>query len=165
MHDQIRILAKDLKSAHEQMAVQSAPTTPAAALAAPPITTVAAAHLPPLAQPPSMAVAHPPPAAQLPPLATAQPPPYPPARHLYQDYGEEGPYFRPPRRQQDRRSPRCFLCGEERHFVSRCPARSVFQRLLRQQVREPARGSPRGQVLELPAADDYQGSPQGHLNC
>ena len=151
MQDQIRILTKDLKSAHEQMAAQSAPTIPTAALAAPPITTVA--------------VAHPPPAAPLPPLATAQPPPYPPARHLYLDYGEEGPYYWPPRRQQDRRSPRCFLCGEEGHFVSHCPTRSVLQRLLRQQSREPARGSPRGQVLELPAADDSQGSRQGHLNC
>ena len=87
MQDQIRILTKDLKSAHEQMATQSAPITPTAALAAPPVATVAAAHPPPLAQPPSMAVAHLPPAAQPPPLVTAQPPPYPPARHLYQDYG------------------------------------------------------------------------------
>ena len=165
MQDQIRILTKDLKNAHEQMATQSAPTTPTAALAAPPVATVAAAHPPPLAQPPPMAVAHPPPAAPLPPLATAQPPPYPPARHLYQDYGEEGPYFWPPRRQQDRRSPRCFLCGEEGHFVSHCPARSVLQCLLRQQPREPTQGFPRGQVLELPAADDSQGSLQGHLNC
>ena len=123
MQDQIRILTKDLKSAHEQMATQSAPATPTAALAAPPVATVVAAHPPPLSQPPLMAVAHPPPTA--------------PARHLYQDYGEEGPYFRPPRRQQDRRSPRCFLCGEEGHFVSHCPARSVLQRLLRQQSREP----------------------------
>ena len=63
-------------------------------------------HSPPLAQPPSMvaaqapslAAAQPPPlaAAQPPPLATAQPPPYPPARHLYQDYADEGPYFRAP---------------------------------------------------------------------
>ena len=75
LHDQIRILTKDLKSAHEQMAAQSAPITLTVALAALPVATVAAAHPPPLAQPPSMAVAHPPPAAQLPPLATAQPPP------------------------------------------------------------------------------------------
>ena len=133
MQDQIRILTKDLKSAHEQITTQSAPATPTIALAAPPVATVAAAHPPPLAQPPPMAVAHPPPAAPLPPLATAQPPLYPPARQLYQDYGEESPYFGPPRRQQDRRSPRCFLCGEEGHFVSHCPARSVLQRLLRQQ--------------------------------
>ena len=165
IQEQIRILTKDLKNAHEQMAAQSAPTTPTAALATPPIATVAATHPPPLAQPPPMVVTHPPPATPLPPIATAQPPPYPPARHLYHDYGEEGPYFRPPRRQHDRRSPRCFLCGEEGHFVSHCPARSVLQRLLRQQTREPAQGSPIGQVLELPAADDSQGSPQGHLNC
>ena len=134
MQDQIRILTKDLKSAHEQMAAQQASTTPTAALAASPAATVAAAQPPPLAQPPSMAVAHPPPVAQPPPLATAQPPPYPPARHQYQDYAEEGPYFRPPRQQQDRRPPRCFLCGEEGHFVSHCPARSILQRLLRQQA-------------------------------
>ena len=48
MQDQIRILTKDLKSAHEQMAAQQASATPTAALAAPPI-----AHPPPLAQPPS----------------------------------------------------------------------------------------------------------------
>ena len=146
MQDQIRILTKDLKSAHEHMAVQQASATPTAALVAPPIATVAA--------------------AQPPPLATAQPPSYPPARHLYQDYADEGPYFRPPRRQQDRRPTRCFLCGEEGHFVSQCPARSVLQHLLRQQARDPTRGSPRGQVLELPPADESnQGSPQAHLNC
>ena len=154
MQDQIRILTKDLKSTHEQMATQSASTTP-----------TAATQPPPLAQPPPMAVAQPPPATPLPPLATAQPPPYPPARHLYQDYGEEEPYYRPPRRQQERRPPRCFLCGEEGHFVSHCPARAVLQRLLQQQSREPARGPPRGQVLELPAADDSHSSAQGHLNC
>ena len=71
IQNQIRILTKDLKNAHEQMAAQSAPTTPTAALAAPPIAAVAATHPPPLAQPPPMAIAHPPPAAPLPPLATA----------------------------------------------------------------------------------------------
>ena len=74
MQDQIRILTKDLKRAHEQMAAQQASATPTAALAAPPIATVAAAHPPPLAQTPSLA------AAQPPPLATAQP--CPSARHL-----------------------------------------------------------------------------------
>ena len=83
MQDQILILTKDLKRAHEQMASQSTAATPTAALAAPPATT--------------MATAHPPPAAPLPPLATAQPPPYPPGHQLYPDYVEEGPYFRPPR--------------------------------------------------------------------
>ena len=160
MQDQICILTKDLKSAHKQMASQSAATTPTAALAAPPAATVAAAQPPSVA----MAIAHLPPAAPLPPLATAQPPPYPPARQLYQDYGEEGPYFRPPRRQQDRRPPRCFLYNEEGHFAYLCPARSLLQCLLHQQARETTRGPPRGQVLELPAAESSQGFPQGHLN-
>ena len=173
MQDQIRLLKMDLKDAQNQI---SASTIPTAALAASPTATAAAAHLPPLAQPPLRAAAHPPslaaaqpppPAAAQPhPLATAQQPPYPPACHLYQDYADEGPYFRAPRRQQDRRPPRCFLCWEEGHFVSHCPARSVLQRLLRQQARETTRGPPRGQVLELPPADDgSQRSTQAHLNC
>ena len=98
LQDQIRILTKDLKSAHEQMASQSTAATPTAELAAPPAATVAAAQPPLVASPPAMAIAHPPPAAPLPPLATAQPTPYPPAHQMYQDYGEEGPYFWPPRR-------------------------------------------------------------------
>ena len=93
MQDQIRILTKDLKSAHEQMASKSTAATPTAALAASPAATVAAAQPPPVASPPAMAIAHPPPAAPLPPLATAQPPPYPPGRQLYPDYREGGPYF------------------------------------------------------------------------
>ena len=156
MQEQMRILTMDLENAQEQMAAQSAPATPTAALAVSPPAAMAAAQSPPVAQPP--------PAAPLPPLANAQPPPYPPARHLYQDYGEEEPYYRPPRQQQERRTPRCFLCGEEGHFVSHCPARSVLQRLLRQQSQEPARSSPRGQVLELPAADGDHSSQQGHLS-
>ena len=147
MQDQIRILTKDLKSAHEQMASHSTATTPTAALAAPAAATVAAAQPLPVASPPAMAIAHSPPTDPLSPLATAQPPPYPPGHQLYPDYGEEGPYFRPPRRQPDRRSPRCFLCDEEGHFAYRCPARSHLQRLLRQQARETAHGLPRGQVL------------------
>ena len=97
MQDQIRILTKDLKSAHEQMASKSTAATPTAALAAPLAATVAAAQPPLVASPPAMAFAHLPPATPLPPLATAQRPPYPPGRQLYPDYGEEGPYFRPPR--------------------------------------------------------------------
>ena len=106
MQDQIRLLKKDLKDAHDQI---SASATPTAALAASPTATVAAAHLPPLAQPPLMVAAQPPspaaaqppsPAAAQPPppaaaqqplLATAQPPTYPPACHIYQDYVDEGP--------------------------------------------------------------------------
>ena len=99
-----------------------ATATPTAALASTPASTVAA--------------------AQPPPPAPTQPPPPVPARHLYQGYPEENPYFQPPRRQSDRRSPRCFLCGEEGHFVSNCPARPVLQCLLRQQARANARGPP-----------------------
>ena len=151
MQDQIRILKKDLKEAHDQITTNQASATPTAALAASPAATVAAANPPPLAQPP--------------PLATTQPPSSAPARHPYQDYQEESPNFRPPRRQQDRRPPRCFLCGEEGHFVSHCPARSVLQRLLRQQALDTAHGPPRGQVLELPPAEDGGQDPtQVHLN-
>ena len=164
MQDQIRILTKDLAKAHEQMASQATAATPTAALAAPPTTMVAAAQPPSAASPPASLPVPVPPAAPLPPLATAQPPPYPPGRQSYPDFGEEGPYFRPPRRQPDRRLPRCFLCDEEGHFAYRCPTCSLLQRLLRQQARETAPGPPRGQVLELPAPENNQGSPQGHLN-
>ena len=154
MQDQTRILTKDLKSEHEQSASQATAATPTAALAAPPV-----AQPPRIASPSAMASAHPPPAAPLTQLSTAQPPPYLPGRQLYPDYGEEGPYFRPPRRQPDRRPQRCFLCDEEGHFAYRCPARSLLQRLLRQQARETAHGPPRGQVLEFPAPEGSQGSP------
>ena len=146
MQDQIRLLKKDLKDAHEQISTHQATATPTAALAATPASAVAA--------------------AQPPPSAPAQPPPPAPARHLYQGYPEENPYFQPPHRQSDRRSPRCFLCGEEGHFVSNCPSRPVLQRLLRQQARANARGPPRGQILELPPVeDDSQNPPNVQLNC
>ena len=153
MQDQIRILTKDLKSAHKQMASQTTAATPTTALAGPSAATVAAAQPPPVAVPPAMASAHTPPATPLPLLATAQPPPYRPGRQLYPDYGEKGPYFRSPRRQPHRRPQRCFLCDEEGHFTYRCPARSLMQRLLCQQARETAHGPPRGQALNLPAPD------------
>ena len=142
------------------MASQAAAATPTVALAATPAATVAAAQPPPVTSPPAIANAHLPPAAPLPPLATAQPPPYPPGRQMYPDCGEEGPYFWAPRRQTDRRPPRYFLCDEEGHFAYRCPARSLLQRLLRQQARETAPGPARSQVLELPAPEDSQGSPR-----
>ena len=124
MQDQIRLLKKDLKEAHDQISAHQATTTPTAALATTSAVTVAAAHPPPLVS------------AQPPPLATAQLPPPAPARHLYQGYPEESPYFQPPRR------------------------------LLRQQACANARGPPRGQVLELPPVeDDGQRSPNMQLNC
>ena len=154
MQDQIRLLKKDLKDAHEQIATHQATTAPTATLAATPASTAAAAQPPPPAP------------AQPPPPAPAQPPPPTPARHLYQGYPEENPYFQPPHRQSGGRPLRCFLCEEEGHFVSSCPARSVLQCFLRQQAHADARGPPRGRVLELPPAeDDSQNSPNVQLSC
>ena len=139
MQDQIWLLKKNLKEANEQIAAHKAATPPVAAMDAIPAPAAATA-------------------------AAAQPPPAAPARHIYQDYGEEPPFYRPPRRQMDRRPPRCFLCGEESHFVSNCPARPVLQCLLRQQAR--ARAPPRGQILELPPQeDDSHPNPNVQLNC
>ena len=106
MQDQIRILKKDLKEANEHIATHKAAAPPAAAMATIPAPATAAA-------------------------AATQAPPNAPARHLYHDYGEEMNFHRPCRRQLDRRPLRCFLCGEEGHFVASCPARPVLQRLLR----------------------------------
>ena len=140
MQDQIRLLEKDPKEANEQMAAHRTVAPPVAAMAAVPAPTTATA-------------------------AAAQPPPAKPARHIYQDYGEEPPFYRPPDRQMDHRPPRCFLCGEG-HFVSNCPARQVLQHLLRQQARASARGPPRGQILELaPQEDDSHSNPNVQLNC
>ena len=66
VQDQIRLLKKDLKEAHDQISTHQAAATPTAALAATSAVTVAAAHPPPL--------------AQLPPLAAAKPHPPSPAR-------------------------------------------------------------------------------------
>ena len=90
----------------------------------------------------------------LPLMATAQAPQY---------IQDPPPYFRGPRR-QDRRPMRCFLCDEEGHFAYRCPARTLLQRLLRQQTQEQARRPPRGPILELPAADDSSSASSVHLN-
>ena len=162
MQSQIQILTKDLAKAHEQIAAKPQATTPTAAFAAPPSNTVAATQPPPAPlAPPSLPN---PMATPLPPLATAQPPPYNPGHPPYFGYGEEGPYFRGQRRQSDGRPPRCFLCDEEGHFAYCCPARTLLQCMLRQQAQENARGPPRGQILELPAADGNPGPSQGHLN-
>ena len=129
MQDQIWILKKDLKEANEQIATHKATGPPSAAMAAIPAlaSTVAAG---------------------------AQAPPTAPAHHIYHNYGEEMIFYRPPRRQPDRCPPRCFLCGEEDHFVANCPAHPVLQRLLRQQARASARAQPWGHIMELPATED-----------
>ena len=141
MQEQFWLLKKDLKEANEQIAAHRTTAPPVAAMAAVPAPTAATA-------------------------AAAQPPPAMPARHVYQDYSEEPPFYRPPRRQMDRRPPRCFLCGEEGHFVSNCPARPVLQRLLCQQAHASARALPRGQILELSTnEDDSHPNSNVHLNC
>ena len=141
MQDQIRILKKDLKEANEQIVTHKAAAPTAAAMAAIPAPTATTAT-----------------AAQAPPATLA--------RHIYHDYCEEPNFYRPPRRQLDRRPPRCFLCGEEGHFVSNCPARPALQRLLRQQVRASAHAPPRGQILELPTTeDDSYPNSNVKLNC
>ena len=140
MQDQIRILKRDLREANEQIAAHKANAPTAAAMAAVPAPTTTSA-------------------------AAAQAPPAAPARHIYQDYGKEPNFYRPPRRQTDRRPPRCFLCGKEDYFVSNCPVRPILQRLLCQQARASARAPPRGQILELPAEDDAHPNSNMHLNC
>ena len=80
MQDQIRLLKKDLKEANEQIAAHRTAAPPVTAMAAVPAPTAATA-------------------------AAAQPPPAAPARHVYPDYGEEPPFYCPPRRQMDRRPP------------------------------------------------------------
>ena len=137
IQEQIRILAKDFKNAHEQTAALKASPSPAKAMAA----TPAAA-------------------------ATSQAPPTMPARHIYQDYEDEAAFSRLPRCQLVRRPSRCFFCGEEGHFIANCPASLELQRLLRRQARADARAPPRGRILELPAAeDDPRRSPNVQLNC
>ena len=82
MQEQIRILKKDLKNAHEQFAAHKANPSPAAAMAATPAAAT-----------------------------TSQAPPAAPAQHIYQDYGDEADFPRLPRCQLVCRPPRCFLCG------------------------------------------------------
>ena len=162
MNRQIQTLTKDLAKAHEKLVAQPPVATPTAALAVPSSQAVAAALHPPasLAPPP---MAHPA-ATPLPPMATAQPPQFlQGSPTFYYEGTEEPPYFRGQRR-SDRRTLRCFLCDEEGHFAYRCPARTLLQRLLWQQAQEQARRPPRGQVLELPAADDSSSSSAVHLN-
>ena len=151
MNCQIQILKKDLLKAHEKLAAQPTAAPQTAALAAPLSHAVAAAQPPPASlAPPQRAQAA---APQPQPMATAQAPQY------FQEYqshfyrNEDPQYFRRQDRRQDRRPVRCFLCDEKGHFAYRCPARTLLQRLLRQQAQEQARRLPSGQVLELPPAD------------
>ena len=146
MQSQIQILTKDLAKAHEPIAAKPQAATPTAAFAAPPSNTVAAAQPPPATLAPHKLPNSA--ATPLPPMATAQPPSYSPGPPQYFDYEDEGaPYLRGQRRQSDRRPLWCFLCDEEGHFAYRCPARTLLQRMLRQQAQEPAREPPRGQIL------------------
>ena len=134
MQNQIRLLKKDLKDAREQFA------NPTAALTANPAPTVAA--------------------AQPPPPAPARPPPPAPTRSSYQEYPEENPHYSPPHRQSDRRSPCCFLCGEEGHLDANCPVRPALQHLLHQQTHAGTRGPPQGQFSESsPTKDGSQIPP------
>ena len=154
-------LDRPLAKVHEKIVPQPPAATPTAALAVPPNHAVTAAQHPPAPlAPPQMA--HPA-ATPLPPMATAQPPQFLQGSPTFYYEGEEPPYFRGQRR-SDRRPMQCFLCDEEGHFAYRCPARTLLQRLLRQQAQEQTRQPPRGQVLELPAADSSSGSSAVHLN-
>ena len=162
MQSQIQILTKDLAKVHERIAAQPLAATPTVAFAAPPSNAVVAAQHPPTSlAPPQLSQ---PVATPLPPMATAQPPTHHLGQPWYIDFGEEPPYSRGQRRQSDRRLLLCFLCDEEEHFAYRCPARTLLQRLLQQQAHEQARRPPRGQVLELPAADGNPGPSAVHLN-
>ena len=141
MQEQIRIVKKDLKDAHEQTTTHKATPPLAAAMAATPAPAATAA-------------------------VTAQAPPTAPARHLYHDYGDEMNFPRLPRRQLDRCPPRCFLCSEERHFAANCSARPILQHLLRQQAHASFRALPQGHILELPTSeDDSHSGPNVQLNC
>ena len=84
MQEQIRIVKKNLKDAHEQITAHIATPLPAAAMDTTPAPTAAAA-------------------------AATQAPPTAPARHLDHDYGDEMNFPRLPRRQIDCHPPRCFL--------------------------------------------------------
>ena len=156
MNRQIQILKQDLVKANERLVAQSTTPPQTASLA--------------LSASPTVAVAQPPPANFVPPpksqalvFPPQQPMPPPPPQYV-QDYPasyrqEDPPYYRRQDRRQDRRPARCFLCDEEGHFAYRCPARTLLQRLLRQ---ESARRAPAGQVLELPPANGSSQTPPPH---
>ena len=113
MQDQIRLLKKDLKEANEQIAAHRTAALPVAAMAAVPAPTAATA-------------------------APAQLPPAAPARHIYQDYGEEPPFYHPPRHQMDhlpstllplrRRRPLCVQLSCQPRPSTPPPPASTHQR-------------------------------------
>ena len=145
MNRQIQFLTKDLAMAQDKIATQPPVATPTTALAVPPSQAVAAAQHPPASLvPPRMSHSS---ATPLPLMATAQPPPYSPGPSQYFSGDNGAPYFRGQRRRSDRGSLWCFLCDEEGHVAYRCPARTLLQRMLRQQAPEPTRDPPRGQIL------------------
>ena len=158
MNRQIQILKKDLLKANERLAAQPTAPPQTASLALPATPIVAAAQPPPANFTPPQR-----PTAMAPPPQHAAPAPM----HQYvQEYQppyrqEDPPYYRRQDRRHDRRPVRCFLCDEEGHFAYRCPARTLLQRLLRQ---EQARLPPNGQVLELPPANGSSQAPPLHLN-
>ena len=152
MNRQIQILKKDLLKANEKLAAQTATPPQAASMA--------------LQATPMVAAAQPPPATFAPPQRPQVAAPHLSTQRQFlctnmQDYQshyrqEDPPYFRRQDRRQDRRPVRCFLCDEEGHFAYRCPARTLLQRLLRQ---EQARRPQPGQVLELPPANGSSQAP------
>ena len=158
MNRQIQILKKDLIKANERLAAQTTTPPQTATLALPATPTVVAAQPPPASFVPPQR----PQAIAPPPQAMAPAPMHQYVQDYPPFYRQEDPqYYRRQYRRQDRRSVRCFLCDEEGHFAYRCPARTLLQRLLRQ---EQARRPPSGQVLELPPADGSSNAPPLHLN-
>ena len=149
MGRQIQILQKDLMKAHGKLATQTPAAPQAAALAA----TFG----------PAVAAPQPPPASLMPPQRPQAIAPqfchnYPPQ---YRQVRQEDPQSF---RRQDRRPARCFLCDEEGHFAYRCPARTLLQRLLRQQTPEQARRPSSGQVFKPPPANGSSNVPPLRLS-
>ena len=138
MNRQIQFLTEDLAKTQDKIAAQPPVATPTAALAVPPSQAVAAAQHPPASlAPPRMA--HP--------AATPLPPPYSSGPSQYFSGDNGAPCFQGQRRRSDRGPLRCFLCDEEGHAAYRCPARTLLQRMLRQEAPEPTREPPREQIL------------------
>ena len=138
MNRQIQFLTEDLAKTQDKIVAQPPVATPTATLAVPPSQAVAAAQHPPASlAPPRMA--HP--------AATPLPPPYSSGPSQYFSGDNGAPCFQGQRRLSDRGPLRCFLCDEEGHAEYRCPARTLLQRMLRQEAPEPTREPPREQIL------------------